>query len=88
MEFNFRYVRADLATPGGAERVYAALVRRAGKACTLPRPGSPGLRFKDEDCVAGLVEKTVRKIGAELLIAQWQRSRPATPSVEQGMALR
>jgi UrcA family protein len=91
--FSFRFSRQQLGTQGGAERVYKALVRQAARACTTPVLGSAHLRYKDEECVAGLVDKTVRKIGAELLTALWQRSQPgrsagAPASVQQPVAFR
>lgn len=88
VEFTFRFSRADLATPRGAERAYRRLVIHAGKACTIALPGSFALRYKDEACVAGLVEKMVRQIDAAALTSRWQRNRPEQPSVQQPVTLR
>jgi UrcA family protein len=89
--FSFRFSRAQLGTQRGAERVYKALVRRANRACTTTRTGS-GLHYKDSECVAGLVEKTVRRIDMQLLTSQWQSNLPdrsADPaSVQQPVAFR
>jgi UrcA family protein len=90
--FSFRFSRAELDTQRGTERVYQALVNRAARACTVQGGGS-GLRDRDGQCMADLVEKVVRRIGAEILTSHWQRSQPALSaglpaSVQQPVALR
>jgi UrcA family protein len=82
VEFSFRFSRAEFATQRGTERVYQALVNRAARACTVRRAGSAGLRDRDEQCMADLVEKVVRRIGAQMLTSHWQRNQPG-PSLSQ-----
>jgi UrcA family protein len=87
VQFTFQFSRAELATAQGTERLYQRLVRRADKACALPRTGSPGLRYKDRACIAELVEKMVRRIDAELLTRHWLHSTQGMPTRQQPVVL-
>jgi UrcA family protein len=70
-EFTFRYERAALGTPAGADAAYVQLVRSARRACRVIGGGRELWRAKlREECAAGLIDKVIAKIAAPGLIAR------------------
>jgi UrcA family protein len=70
-EFTFRFERAALGTPAGADAAYVRLVRSARRACRPIGGGRELWRDKlRRECAAGLIDKVVAKIASPRLTAR------------------